>query len=146
MLLLLQHEGSYWDPNPWRWNFLSLVWMLTLEMNLGVMCALWIPFAHLKFVVLQIMFGNSKWKGVWLLLFLVERNLIPLHDLMECGNWIMEFHNSLHATLGGGGGVIASLMLQGSLEDGLVEYMTKLHWQHVWTLHVIPWRFKRRCE
>jgi hypothetical protein len=39
----------------------------------------------------------------------------------------MEFHNSLHATLGDGGGVIASLMLQRSLEDGLVEYMTKLH-------------------
>jgi len=39
----------------------------------------------------------------------------------------LEFHNSSHATLGDGGGVIASLMLQGSLEDGLVEYMTKLH-------------------
>jgi len=39
----------------------------------------------------------------------------------------LEFHNGSHATLGDGGGVIASLMLQGSLEDGLVEYMTKLH-------------------
>jgi hypothetical protein len=57
----------------------------------------------------------------------VERNLIPLHDLLECGNWILEFHNSSHATLGDGDSVIANLMLQGSLEDGLVKYMTKLH-------------------
>jgi hypothetical protein len=70
-----------------------------------------------------------------LLLSLLQRNLIPLHDLLGCGNRL-ECHSNSQAA-GDGGGVIAGLMLlllqhwQGSCCDGLVDYMTKLHWQHV---------------
>jgi hypothetical protein len=68
-----------------------------------------------------------------LLLSLLQRNLIPLHDLLGCGNRL-ECHSNSQAA-GDGGGVIAGLMLlllllqhwQGSCWDGLVDYMTKLH-------------------